>query len=288
MRHKILAAVAAAFIATVGISAPAQAISASSSDVYVVHGIPGVAVDVYVNGTKTLSSGDATPFVFGSVAGPLDLAAGNYAIKVFAQGDDPATATPLINVAAAAVPANKSVSLVAQYDATGTPMLGVYVNNIDKTAPGQGRITVRHAANAGAVNVIAGGASVADNVTNGMEFVTDLGVGNLTAGVAAAGATTPIIIPTNGTAATVSIKEGVNLIVYAVGDGAANPSSLQLITQSISGLHSNPAGVNTGTGGQASETSPLLIGGGIAGIVALLAFVVAGAYGVRAARTRRS
>ncbi len=279
MRHKILAAVAAAFIATVGISAPAQAISASSSDVYVVHGIPGVAVDVYVNGAKTL-----TNFTFGNVAGPLDLAAGNYKIQVFATGDDPMTATPVIDVPAAAVPANKSVSLVAQYDAAGAPKLGVFVNNIDKTAPGQGRITVRHTAQAGAVNVIAGGASVADNVTNGQEFVTDLGVGDLTAGVAAAGSLTPIVIPTTGTPATVSIKEGVNLIVYAVG----GTDSLQLITQSISGLHSNPGGVNTGTGGQAAETSPLLIGGGIAGVVAVLSFVVAGAYGVRAARTRRS
>jgi hypothetical protein len=284
MRHKILATVAAAFIATVGISAPAQAISASTSDVYVVHGIPGVAVDVYVNGAKTLSSNDPTPFVFGSVAGPLDLAAGNYEIKVFAAGADPATATPLINVPAAAVPANKSVSLIAQYDAAGAPKLGVFLNDISKTTPGQGRLTVRHTAQAGAVNVLANGASAADNVTNGQEFVANLGVGDITAGVAAAGTTTPVVIPTNGTAATISIKEGVNLIVYAVGA----TDSLQLITQSISGLHSNPAGVNTGTGGQAAETSPLVIGGGIAGIVALLAFVVAGAYGIRAARTRRS
>lgn len=286
MRHKILAAVAAAFIATVGISAPAQAISATTSDVYVVHGIPGVAVDVYVNGTKTLSSNDPTPFVFGSVAGPLDLAAGNYAIKVFAAGADPTTATPLINVPAAAVPANKSITLIAQYDAASAPKLGVFVNDISKTTPGQGRLTVRHTAGAGAVNVLANGASAADNVTNGQEFVANLGVGNITAGVAAAGTTTPVIIPTNGTPATVSIKEGVNLIVYAVGKGS--PSDLQLITQSISGLHSNPGGVNTGTGGQAAETSPLIIGGGIAGIVALLAFVVAGTYGVRAARARRS
>lgn len=279
MRHKILAAVAAAFIATVGISAPAHAISATTSDVYVVHGIPGVAVDVYVNDAKTL-----TNFTFGNVAGPLDLAAGNYKIQVFATGDNPLTATPVINVPAAAVPANKSVSLVAQYDAAGAPKLGVFVNDISKIPAGQGRLTVRHTAQAPAVAIVANGAIAFDNVTNGQEGLTLLPAGGITAGVAAATTTSPIIIPTTGTAAPITIAEGTNLIVYAVGKS----DSLQLITQSITGLHSNPVGVNTGTGGQAAEPNTLLIGGGIAGVVALLAFAIAGTYGVRAARARRS
>jgi len=279
MRYKILAAVAAAFIATVGISAPAQAISATTSDVYVVHGIPGVAVDVYVNDAKTL-----TNFTFGNVAGPLDLAAGNYKIQVFATGADPTTATPVINVPVAAVPANKSVSLIAQYDAAGAPKLGVFVNDISKIPAGQGRLTVRHTAQAGAVAIVANGAIAFDNVTNGGEGVALLPAGGITAGVAGAGKTSPIIIPTTGTPANVTISEGTNLIVYAVG----NTASLQLITQSITGLHSNPGGVNSGTGGQAADANPMLIGGGIAGIVAVLAFAIAAGFGVRSVRARRS
>lgn len=265
MRYKILSGLAVGLLATVGVAAPANAISATSSDVYVVHGIPGLTVDVYVNDALTLED-----FTFGTVAGPLDLAEGNYKIQVFAANDDPATDTPAIDVPAAAVPANKSVSLVAQYDASGAPTLGVFVNDISTIPAGQGRLTVRHTAEAGAVAIVANGAIAFDNVENGDEGVTLLPVGGITAGVAGAGTTSPLVIPASGTAAPVTIAEGVNLIVYAVGP----EDDLQLITQSISGLHSTPGGVHSGTAGLAADNNPTVIGLGAA---ALLALLIAGA-----------
>lgn len=265
MRYKILSGLAVGLLATVGVAAPANAISATSSDVYVVHGIPGLTVDVYVNDALTLED-----FTFGTVAGPLDLAEGNYKIQVFAANDDPATDTPAIDVPAAAVPANKSVSLVAQFDASGAPTLGVFVNDISTIPAGQGRLTVRHTAEAGAVAIVANGAIAFDNVENGDEGVTLLPVGGITAGVAGAGTTSPLVIPASGTAAPVTIAEGVNLIVYAVGP----EDDLQLITQSISGLHSTPGGVHSGTAGLAADNNPTVIGLGAA---ALLALLIAGA-----------
>jgi hypothetical protein len=265
MRYKILSGLAVGLLATVGVAAPANAISATSSDVYVVHGIPGLTVDVYVNDALTLED-----FTFGTVAGPLDLAEGNYKIQVFAANDDPATDTPAIDVPAAAVPANKSVSLVAQYDASGAPTLGVFVNDISTIPAGQGRLTVRHTAEAGAVAIVANGAIAFDNVENGDEGVTLLPVGGITAGVAGAGTTSPLVIPASGTAAPVTIAEGVNLIVYAVGP----EDDLQLITQSISGLHSTPGGVHSGTAGLAADNNPTVIGLSAA---ALLALLIAGA-----------
>ena len=277
MRYKILSGLAVGLLATVGVAAPAQAISASSSDVYVVHGIPGVVVDVYVNDALTLED-----FTFGAagVAGPLDLAEGDYKIQVVPAGGDPATDS-VIDVPAAAVPANKSVSLVAQYDASGGYKLGVYVNDISTIAAGQGRVTVRHAAEAGPVAVVVNGANpFGADFENGAEFKADLPVGDYTAGVAGPGTTTPIIIPTSGTAASIGVAEGVNLIVYAVGTG----EDLQLITQSISGLHSNPGGVNTGSAGLAADNSPTVIGLSIAAALALL--LVAGFAGARVRSAR--
>lgn len=265
MRYKILSGLAVGLLATVGVAAPANAISATSSDVYVVHGIPGLVVDVYVDDALTLED-----FTFGTVAGPLDLAEGDYKIQVFAANDDPATATPAIDVPAAAVPANQSVSLVAQYDASGAPTLGVFVNDITTIPAGQGRLTVRHTAEAGAVAIVANGAIAFDNVENGDEGKTLLPVGGITAGVAGAGTTSPLVIPASGTAAPVTIAEGVNLIVYAVGP----EDDLQLITQSISGLHSTPGGVHSGTAGLAADNNPTVIGLGAA---ALLALLIAGA-----------
>jgi hypothetical protein len=230
MRYKILSGLAVGLLATVGVAAPAQAISASSSDVYVVHGIPGLTVDVYVNDALTLEN-----FEFGTAAGPLDLAAGDYKIQVFEADADPATATPAINVPAASVPANESVSLVAQYDESGAPTLGVFINDISTIPAGQGRLTVRH-------------------------------TGDITAGVAGAGTASPLVIPADGNAAPVTIVEGTNLIVYAVGAS----DSLQLITQSISGLHSTPGGVHSGTAGLAADANPTAIALGSAALLALL------------------
>ena len=152
MRYKLLTGLAAGSLAAVGVVAPAYAISDTSSDVYVVHGIPGLTVDVYVNDALTLED-----FDFGTVAGPLDLAQGDYKIQVFAANDDPATATPAIDVPAAAVPAGQSISLVAHYTADGDPTLGVFVNDISKVAAGDARITARHTAEAGPVAIVANG-----------------------------------------------------------------------------------------------------------------------------------
>ncbi len=277
MRYKVLSGLAVGLLATVGIATPAQAISATSSDVYVVHGIPGLVVDVYVDDALLLED-----FTFGptGIAGPLDLEARDYKIQVFAANADPAVDTPAIDVPAAAVPANQSVSLVAQYDAGGTPVLGVFVNDISTIAAGQGRLTVRHTAEAGPVAIVAGGAIAFDNVANGDEGKVDLAVGTVPAGVAGPGTTTPIIIPTDGMAANLTIAEGVNLIVYAVGTG----NDLQLITQSITGLHSTPGGVNSGTVGLAADNNPTVIGLGAAALLAML--LAAGFVGMRVRASR--
>lgn len=275
MRYKLLAGLAAGSLAAAAAVAPAYAISPTSSDVYVVHGIPGLTVDVYVNDALTLED-----FTFGTVAGPLDLPQGDYKIQVFAANDDPATATPAIDVPAASVPANQSVSLVAQYNAEGDPTLGVYVNDISTIPAGQGRLTVRHAAQAGEVAIVANGAIAFDDVANGDQAATLLPAGTITAGVAGAGTTTPLVIPASGEPASVSIVEGTNLIVYAVGP----EDDLQLITQSISGLHSAPDGVRSGTAGLAADADPTAGLAGSAVLVALLGALALVAVRMRATR----
>ncbi len=60
---------------------PSTAAMAQSDEgqVIVVHGVPDLDADVYVNGELTLEG-----FQFGDVAGPLDLPAGTYEIEIFA------------------------------------------------------------------------------------------------------------------------------------------------------------------------------------------------------------
>ena len=53
MRKTIAAGVVAGFALAAGFVAPAQAISATTADLYVFHGIPDTPVDVWVNGEVT-------------------------------------------------------------------------------------------------------------------------------------------------------------------------------------------------------------------------------------------
>ena len=93
-------------------------------------------------------------------------------------------------------------------------------------------------------------------LTNPQEKVLDLPAGTVSAAVAAAGTTAPVIGP-----AEVNVAEGVNTIVYAWGSLSAN--NLKLAVQTIGGLHSAPAGVPAGELGLASDSSsstPWLVG----------------------------
>mgnify|MGYP001033854122 CR=1 FL=1 len=88
----VLGAVLAAGVAG-GLSAAtaASAAAAENGTVYVVHGVPGLTVDVYVNGKAAL-----TGFKPGKVAGPLSLAPGSYDVAVRKAGEA-TTAAPAID-----------------------------------------------------------------------------------------------------------------------------------------------------------------------------------------------
>ena len=116
----------------------------------------------------------------------------------------------------------------------------------EEAALGEGRLTVRHVAAAPAVDVLAGGTAVVEDLANPDEATLNLPVGTISASVAAAGTTDPVLGP-----ADVAIEEGVLTIAYAWG--SLEDENLTLAVQTISGLHSTPDGVNSGTGGQLAE-----------------------------------
>jgi hypothetical protein len=227
MRRFFVALVATLSALAALVTVPAGAVS--NSDVYVLHGIPGVTVDVYVNGDLTLDS-----FEPEDIAGPLSLPAGDYDIDIFAEAATPAatagsrTDSAVIDVTAP-VPGGESVSVIAHLDASGAPTLSAFVNDLSDTEFDEGRVTIRHTAQAPAVDIVAGGAPVAPfiNISNGGEQVADLPVGDYPTGIAANG-TTAVLFD-----APVTASAGTNLVVYAIGDLS---SSFTLITQSFDGL----------------------------------------------------
>jgi hypothetical protein len=242
----------------------------TTSQVYVVHGIPGTPVDVYVNGEKTLDN-----FQPKDVAGPLELPEGTYDLALTAPGDPLSSA--ILTVDDAAVPAGANISLAAHLTADGAPTITPFVNDVSPIAAGEARLIVRHTAAAPAVDVRAGGTPVFTNLTNPNEAQADLPAGTVSADVVAAGTSTVVLGPTD-----LDLAEGAVTIVYAIG--SLEDQTLDVVAQTISGLDSAPAGVPGGTGGLADEGSSWW--GYAVGAVALLALagVAARRFALRTVR----
>src|SRR5690606_23621807 len=153
--------------------------------------------------------------------------------------------------------------------ADGAPTSPVSTTAPAPTAPRDGRPTVRHPAAAPEVDVPAGGEPVITDLANGAEQSLDLPAGTVPAAVAAAGTTEPVLGPVD-----VPVEEGVNTIVYAWG--SLEDGTLDVATQTISGLHSAPGGVPTGLVPVDEPTVPA-----VALAAGLGALLLAGAFGAR-------
>lgn len=269
-RTSLLLAALLAFAGLISWSGSAQA--AGSSQVSVLHAVPGLTVDVYANQKKILSD-----FKPGSLAGPLTLPEGSYDLAVFKAGDDP-TGDPAIKADGVKVPAGANITVVAHLDADGNPLLTPFVNDVSKVKAGQARLTVRHTAAAPAVDIRAGGKPVFKDLTNPNEAKADIPAGTVSADVVLAGTDTVAIGP-----ADLNLAEGTNTIVYAWG--SAKDKNLKLAVQTIKGLHSAPGGVPSGSGGLLNDGLPLpLVAATALGVLALWI----GGFGATSAARRRS
>lgn len=259
----IVTAAALALGTSVGLAAAAQAAeTAQDAQVSVVHGIPGQPVDVYVNGTETLSD-----FAPGTVAGPLELPAGTYDLAVRAAGAA-ASSPPLIATDDADVPAGANISLVAHLSEQGQPTLTPFVNDVSRLPAGDARLVVRHTAAAPAVDARVDGQAALRGLTNPNGAQADVPAGTVSADVVLAGTDTVVIGP-----APVDLGEGTVTIAYAIG--SASDSTLGLVTQTVSGAHSAPGGVASGSGGLLDDGPPVAAGLAVLGILVLAASAAA-------------
>ena len=222
MMRRALSAVVAVLLATGLLAAsPAGAVGGTTSTT-VVHGIPDVTVDVYVDGVRAID--DLAP---GTVAGPLTLPAGSHSVAITAadatDDGDPILAGDVVLVAGA------DMSIVAHLDGAGAPTVSLFTNDTSAIAEGEGRITVRHLAAAPPVDILVDGAVAFPGLSNGASAAADLPTGTLPVSINAAGTSTQAF-PAEGTV-DVALPAGVNLVVYAWGDLAA--SSFALATQTI-------------------------------------------------------
>ncbi|MHA7221394.1 DUF4397 domain-containing protein [Arthrobacter sp. RHLT1-20] len=213
MRKTVSAAGALTLLAALAFAAPAQA-GGKGDDHHdgddallsVLHGVPGLTVDVWVNGKLTLDD-----FKPGTLAGPLKLDDGTYRIAITA-ADATSADNPVIGPVKVNLKEGRNYTAVAHLDASGAPTATLFKNNTSASPKGQGKLTVRHVAAAPAVDVLAGGTAVIKGLENPGQKVLTLKAGTVSASVAAAGTTDPLIGP-----ADVPVTKGKNTIVYAWG-----------------------------------------------------------------------
>jgi len=257
---KLLTGVAA--VAATLIAVPAGAANAQeSAEVMLLHGIPGVPVDVAVDGDVLLpdfqpgTMQDLSPFAGQSLAN----------LEVRLAGTDTVAIGP---VESFDVPASGNWTVVAHLDAEGNPTVTPFENDTSAVGDGEGRLTIRHAAAAPAVDVVLGDVRPVENASNGDEAVLTLPAGEI------AGAQ---IAPTGGDpiadVPTVNLAAGTNLAVYAVGSLADETFTFYTQEVALAGGAGDgdgtpmPTVVNTGD--EAATSGSLALAAAAAGLFSL-------------------
>ena len=233
MRRMLSAALAGTLAVSTSLIGAGSAQAAETTQVYAVHGVPGVTVDVWVDGAPAIPG--FSPL---TTAGPLDLPSGPHSVAIAPAGE-PASAA--VATADADLPAGASVSIVAHLASGDAVAITPFTNDVSAVPAGQARLVVRHAANAPAVDIRAGGAVVASNVAPGQQVALVVPAGTVSADVVIAGTDTVVLGP-----ADLTLAEGTATFVHAVG--SADAGSLGLVSFTVTGLHSAPGGVPAGSG----------------------------------------
>lgn len=268
MRTTPFVAIAAGAVLAVGIGSSASAVDPGKADLAVLHGIPDLTVDVYVNGELTLDD-----FAPGDLAGPLSLEPGTYTVAITA-ADATDDSSPVLGPIDIALDADMSYTAAAHLDADANPTVSLFTNDLTPAGSGEGRLTVRHVAAAPEVDILADGDAVFTSLANPDEAMADLPAGTYSAAVALAGTTEPVLGP-----ADVEVSEGVNTIVYAWG--SAEESNLALAVQSVDLAMGSPDEVQAGLAGDDAGTAPWAL---VAAAIGALA--IAGVAGSRALARR--
>lgn len=234
-----------------------------NSRVRVVHASPDApAVDVYVNGNKTLSD---VPFF--TASNYLNVPAGSYRFQVTAAGTPADKA--VIDANGVALAAGKDYTVVAVNTLSAIEPLVLEDNN---AAPAAGKAHVRfvHASpNAPAVDVkVAGGPTIFSNVAfKGVGTYTPVDAGTYNLQVTPAGQS-DVVLDLPG----INLAAGTVYTVYATGLVGGSPALAAQLT-----VDANPS--STAQTPQTPQTLPTTAAGDEAPIAALLTFVVLFALG---------
>lgn len=203
--------------------------------VSVVHGIPGLPAPVTVraNGSPLFT------FDYRDIQNQLVVPAGTYAFDVLLNGN------PVLN-RTDTVQRGDDVTIVAHLDNAGSPVLSAFANDLGTLPATSSRITVRHLAQAPAVDVLAthfgGITTTIPNLSNGSVASTAFGIGNTTLRINAAGTATTVFGPVAFTPAT-------NVSYQFVAVGSLTGGTFDVLSLQRDLTPAVPAEITTTVGG---------------------------------------
>lgn len=231
--------------ALVGLAIPAAlagpaAAASGTADVYIVHGIAGQVLDIYVDAKMVLAKADPK-----AIVGPLRLDSGSHRVAL-KDGDE------TVVQAKFTVAAGQSLDVVAHLrsDSSMAATVTTYRNDLSAVGPGKLRLSVAHTAAAPPADIRVNGDVLFSNVANGEA---------LTVVVPAAKYQVDIVpAATDGTAilgpVSLTLKKGTLTRVFAIGN--VTTGSMDAVVHSLKAKTSGasaPSSVPTGNGGQAAQ-----------------------------------
>ncbi|MBV9794677.1 MAG: DUF4397 domain-containing protein [Actinobacteria bacterium] len=265
------AVTAGGLLATAGVASAAPTQSGDAA-LTVIHGVPGVTVDVCADGKAAI-----TGFTFNSQKS-LSLPAGTYSLGIVKSGSA-CTSSNYLASASATLSSGENASAIAYLNSSGKPTIGLYRSSLASVPSGQGRLVLSHNADAPAVKVSAGGTTLASSLAPGAQAAVTVPAktySGVDVDVASSGAAAL-------SGASVPVTADADTIVYVVGSSSAKYSAI-VQTVSLSGM---PGMVVTGNSPAATHHG---LPTGL--FAALLAIAAAGALAsarlLRSPRNRRS
>lgn len=207
-------------LASLGVASATEASNRSkTATLSVLHAIPdGVgSVDVLADGrriARNLPPGELRT---------VKVAAGEYDLSIVASGRGNGEADELLSARGVDIPAGADVTITANLDGRGEAELNVFANKTRTVGQGMGRLTVRHLADAPAVQVRSKGSALFDRLSNGNQADSGLRAGTYPLRITESGTRSPVVARTNAKIRNEAGRSdmGNNVIVYIWGDPQA-------------------------------------------------------------------
>ena len=252
------------FVLVLILAVPAQAQQSQAeaqgpATVTFVHGIRGFFTDVYLDDKLILSG-----FAPERVTEPMKLSAGRHRIDL-READAPADAKPAVTKQFS-VPETGQLTAIAHWVGIDECTITLFDDTGDVVAVGAGRLIARHAAATQDVRLAVDDQPLNTPLRPTEELSDTVDAGSHTVSVSDRKSKSTLV-----PGAKVPIPEGEVRVVYLVG--TAKDDTLDLLTQTVDGLESQPSGVPTGNSGLAAgESQPwgvatLLLGALAAGLL---------------------